>query len=112
MANFKEIEERIERAFADLKATYELFSISPKYVTKAEFYQDSIIFDFGREDAVKSARITIDHEGYFVTRLSCWTAVTPKAVKGIEAKRFESAHDALVYGLETFEKINRFFDQF
>lgn len=112
MRNYKEIEERIEKNFADLKATYELFAISPRYVEKVSYNDDTIRLQFLRGEDIETAMVTIDYEGYLVMRLGCWCAMTSKAKEGIESRKFESAHEALVYALETVEKVNRFFDQF
>ncbi len=112
MRNYKEIEERIEKSLADLKATYDLFATSPRYIEKTSFSNGSIKLQFRRGEAIESAMVTIDHKGYIVMRLGCWCAMTPKAREGIESRKFESAHDALVFALETVEKVNRFFDQF
>ena len=112
MRNYKEIEERTERNLANLKSVYDVFVISPKYVKKTNFNFGAIYLNFRHEDAIEAAKVTTDHEGYLVVRMVCWSALPPKAKKAIESKKFESAHEALVYALETIDKINRFFDQF
>lgn len=115
MSSHKEIKERVEKNIADLKAVYDLFVLSPKYVkssTFSTFNRGSIELNFNRGDAIETAYVDVDRDGFFVIRLGCWCAMTPSARERIENKSFESAHEALVYALETIEKINRFFDQF
>lgn len=112
MSNHKEIGERVDKNIADLKAVYDLFAISPKYVKSTTFIGGSIKLNFNRGDAIETAYVNVDSDGFFVVRLGCWCAMTPSARERMENKSFESAHEALVYALETIEKINRFFDQF
>lgn len=112
MKNENEIEERFNKNLADIKAVYEVFSISPKYVERTSFHIDSISLDFKRGEAIEIMYVKLDHDGFIVVRLGVWCALTPKAKERIEARKFDSAREALVYALETVEKINSFFNQF
>lgn len=108
MRDYKEIEARYNNNISALKEVYDEFSIAPNI----SFDRDSIQLEFDRGSAIESARVGLDYEGYIVISIGCWCAVTPKAKKNIEGKRFDNAREALVYALETTKKINSFFDQF
>lgn len=112
MSGIEEIDARYEKNLKDLQKIYDIFAISPKYVIKHRFREDGIYLYFGLGEAIESISVVIDRHGYLCVTLGCWGACTQAARTSIEKKRFDSAHEALEYALETANKINTFFKQF
>lgn len=120
----KQMEERNRRARAErvrmdmmdeniaaLKAAYEKFASSPRYVSEHQWLGCGVFLKFENGDAIQTIRVDVDWYGQLAVRLGSWSACTDKVRKSIESKQFDTAEEAIEYALETANKINTFFNQ-